>query len=63
IKLIKEFLPDSNDFSERDTTDQRIGKIDEVIAVVSDLVEGVCTWDEACGRLPAYSGVQAIENA
>ncbi|CAG7854787.1 Putative glycine--tRNA ligase; AltName: Full=Diadenosine tetraphosphate synthetase; Short=AP-4-A synthetase; AltName: Full=Glycyl-tRNA synthetase; Short=GlyRS [Serendipita indica DSM 11827] len=48
---------------ERDTTDQRIGKVDEVIAVVADLVEGVCTWDEACGRLPAYSGVQAVDGA
>lgn len=46
---------------ERDTTDQRIGLIDEVIAVVSELVNGNMTWDEACQRLPAYDGVQAVE--
>ncbi|KAF9479174.1 glycyl-tRNA synthetase [Pholiota conissans] len=46
---------------ERDTTDQRIGPIDEVIAVVTELVNGNLTWDEACHRLPAYDGVQAIE--
>ncbi|KAG8761093.1 Glycine--tRNA ligase 1, mitochondrial [Serendipita sp. 396] len=48
---------------ERDTTDQRIGKVDEVVAVVSDLVEGVITWEDACATLPAYSGVQAVEGA
>lgn len=41
--------------------DQRIGPIDEVIAVVTELVDGNITWDEACHRLPAYDGVQAIE--
>ncbi|KAH9476019.1 Putative glycine--tRNA ligase [Psilocybe cubensis] len=46
---------------ERDTMDQRIGSIDEVIAVVTDLVFGNITWEEACTRLPAYDGVQAIE--
>ncbi|KIM31192.1 hypothetical protein M408DRAFT_15064 [Serendipita vermifera MAFF 305830] len=48
---------------ERDTMDQRIGKVDEVISVVTDLLEGTCDWDAACGRVPAYSGVQAIEGA
>ncbi|KAF4610302.1 hypothetical protein D9613_010472 [Agrocybe pediades] len=46
---------------ERDTMDQRIGSIDDVIAVVTDLVFGNITWEEACERLPAYDGVQAIE--
>ncbi|KAG6811350.1 hypothetical protein H0H92_007857 [Tricholoma furcatifolium] len=46
---------------ERDTTDQRIGSIDEVIAVVTELVEGTITWPQACERLPAYDGVQAVE--
>ncbi|PPQ90157.1 hypothetical protein CVT25_012468 [Psilocybe cyanescens] len=46
---------------ERDTMDQRIGPIDEVIAVVTELVFGNITWEEACARLPAYDGVQAIE--
>jgi glycyl-tRNA synthetase len=45
---------------ERDTTDQRIGSIDEVIATVTDLVFGAIDWDEACQRLPAYDGVQAV---
>lgn len=49
--------------SERDTTDQRIGKIDEVIAVLANLVEGAITWDEACAQLPAYSGVQAVDTS
>ncbi|KAG6865357.1 hypothetical protein C0991_003209 [Blastosporella zonata] len=46
---------------ERDTTDQRIGSIDEVIDVVSELVNGNITWVQACERLPAYDGVQAVE--
>ncbi|KAF9456291.1 hypothetical protein BDZ94DRAFT_1178043 [Collybia nuda] len=46
---------------ERDTTDQRIGSVDEVIATVTDLVFGNITWDEACVRLPKYDGVQAVE--
>ncbi|KAJ3722078.1 hypothetical protein DFJ43DRAFT_1093886 [Lentinula guzmanii] len=47
---------------ERDTMDQRIGSIDEVIATVTELVEGSIDWEEACRRLPAYDGVQAIES-
>lgn len=40
---------------------QRIGSIDEVIATVTDLVEDTIDWTEACRRLPAYEGVQAID--
>ncbi len=47
--------------SERDTTDQLIGKIVEVIAVVTELVEGSLDWGGACQRLPPYDGVQAID--
>jgi len=46
---------------ERDTMDQRIASIDEVIATVTDLVFGTIDWAEACRRLPAYDGVQAID--
>ncbi|KAE9398565.1 glycyl-tRNA synthetase, partial [Gymnopus androsaceus JB14] len=45
---------------ERDTMSQRIGSIDEVIAAVTDLVEENLDWAEACKKLPAYEGVQAI---
>jgi len=45
---------------ERDTTDQLIGKIEEVIVVVTELVEGSLDWVGACQRLPVYDGVQAI---
>ena len=48
-------------YSERDTTDQLIGPIDDVIATVTELVEGNINWSEACRRLPAYDGVQAVE--
>ncbi|EAU86846.1 glycine-tRNA ligase [Coprinopsis cinerea okayama7 len=46
---------------ERDTMDQRIGKIDEVVATVTDLVNGNIDWAQACERLPKYDGVQAVE--
>lgn len=46
---------------ERDTTDQLIGPIDEVIALVVELVQGTIDWPEACQRLPKYDGVQAVE--
>jgi len=46
---------------ERDTTDQLIGSIDDVIAVVTELVDGTIEWKEACERLPKYDGVQAVE--
>ncbi|KAF8629504.1 hypothetical protein AX17_005630 [Amanita inopinata Kibby_2008] len=46
---------------ERDTMDQRIGPIDDVIGVATELVDGTIDWDEACRRLPAYDGVQAID--
>ena len=41
--------------------DQFIGKIEEVIAVVIDLVEGSLDWVGACQRFPVYDGVQAID--
>lgn len=46
---------------ERDTTEQLIGPIDEVIGVVTELVQGTMEWSEACKKLPAYDGVQAID--
>jgi len=46
---------------ERDTTDQLIGSTEQVIATVTELVEGNIDWAEACRRLPRYSNVQAIE--
>lgn len=52
------FLPR---YRERDTTGQLIGPIDEVLAVVADLVQGSIDWAEACKKLPAYDGVQAVE--
>jgi glycyl-tRNA synthetase len=41
--------------------DQRIGSIDDVIAAVTGLVDGTIGWAEACQRLPAYDGVQAVD--
>ena len=35
--------------------------VDEVIAIVTQLVDGTIDWPEACQRLPAYDGVQAVE--
>ncbi|KZV68849.1 glycyl-tRNA synthetase [Peniophora sp. CONT] len=46
---------------ERDTTGQLIGEIDDVVGLVVQLVEGTIDWAEACKRLPAYDGVQAVE--
>ncbi|KAG5353295.1 hypothetical protein C0989_008513 [Termitomyces sp. Mn162] len=46
---------------ERDTTDQRIGSVDQVIEIVSGLVQGDIEWTQACAWLPAYDGVQAID--
>ncbi|KAG8739038.1 Glycine--tRNA ligase 1, mitochondrial [Ceratobasidium sp. 414] len=46
---------------ERDTTDQRIGTVDEVIAIVTALVQGSTDWAEACKKLPEYDGVQAVD--
>ena len=43
--------------------DQRIGSIDEVLTVVTELVFGSIDWEEACRRLPAYDGVQAIDRS
>jgi glycyl-tRNA synthetase len=46
---------------ERDTTDQLIGSIDDVITVLTELVQGTIDWPAACKRLPAYDGVQAVD--
>ncbi|KAJ8580539.1 glycyl-tRNA synthetase [Rhizopogon salebrosus TDB-379] len=46
---------------ERDTTDQLIGPIDDVLAVVTELVQGTIDWPTACQRLPIYDGVQAVD--
>ncbi|KAI0292003.1 glycyl-tRNA synthetase [Russula brevipes] len=46
---------------ERDTTGQLIGDIDEVIAVLIELVNGSIHWAGACDVLPAYDGIQAID--
>ncbi|KAK0547836.1 Glycine--tRNA ligase 1, mitochondrial [Tilletia horrida] len=45
---------------ERDTTAQRIGSIDEVVSVITDLCENRIDWAGACARLPEYSGEQAV---
>ncbi|KAG8948559.1 Glycine--tRNA ligase 1, mitochondrial [Tulasnella sp. 408] len=45
---------------ERDTTDQLIGKVDEVVEVVKDLVFGQLDWEGACKKLPKYTGVQDV---
>ena len=47
--------------SERDSRRQLIGPIDEVIDIVTELVQGNMEWTEACQKLPAYDGVQAVE--
>lgn len=47
--------------SERDTTEQLIGPIDDVIAVVTDLVQGTLDWPGARERLAVYDGVQAVD--
>lgn len=44
---------------DRDTTEQLIGKVDEVIAVVEALCNAEIDWVEASKRLEAYSGEQA----
>ncbi|KAI0075606.1 glycyl-tRNA synthetase [Panus rudis PR-1116 ss-1] len=46
---------------ERDTTEQLIGDIDQVISVVTELVNGTIDWTQAKERLPLYDGVQAVE--
>lgn len=48
-------------YRERDTTGQLIGGIDDVIAVVTELVNGSIDWAEACNKLRVYDGVQAVE--
>ncbi|KDQ53935.1 hypothetical protein JAAARDRAFT_136399 [Jaapia argillacea MUCL 33604] len=46
---------------ERDTTAQLIGDIDEVISVVTELVQGTMEWADACSKLPVYDGTQAVD--
>lgn len=46
---------------ERDSTDQLIGKIDDVIAVTVALSNSQMKWAEACEKLEKYSGTQEIE--
>ncbi|KAH0826326.1 hypothetical protein J3R83DRAFT_5278 [Lanmaoa asiatica] len=46
---------------ERDTTEQLIGPIDDVIAVVTNLVQGTLDWPAAYERLAVYDGVQAVD--
>jgi len=46
---------------ERDTTEQLIGSIDEVIAVLTELVQGSLDWPAARERLAVYDGVQAVD--
>lgn len=46
---------------ERDTTEQLIGSIDEVIEIVTELVQGSMDWPSACKRLPIYDGKQAVD--
>ena len=40
---------------------QLIGPIDEVIDIVTELVQGGVDWAEACRRLPEYDGKQAVD--
>ncbi|WWC90967.1 glycine-tRNA ligase [Kwoniella dendrophila CBS 6074] len=46
---------------ERDSTNQLIGQVDDVIEVVSQLVQGNIDWQGASSKLEAYSGVQDVE--
>lgn len=46
---------------ERDSTDQLIGKIDDVIAVTVALSNSQMKWSDACEKLEKYSGTQEIE--
>ncbi|KAN0065268.1 Glycine--tRNA ligase 1, mitochondrial [Thecaphora frezii] len=46
---------------ERDSTAQRIGKMEEVVEVVRALCEGSLDWAGACKLLPEYSGQQDVE--
>lgn len=45
---------------ERDSTNQLIGSVEDVLSVVCALVRGDITWEDASARLMAYDGVQAI---
>ncbi|CAO1620279.1 unnamed protein product [Sympodiomycopsis kandeliae] len=45
---------------ERDSTQQLIGKIDDVIAVIKGLSDGNLAWNDAESKLEKYSGEQAV---
>ncbi|WVQ74441.1 glycine-tRNA ligase [Cryptococcus sp. DSM 104548] len=46
---------------ERDSTDQLIGSIEDVVSVVDELVKGTLDWEGASQKLQVYSGVQDVE--
>lgn len=60
-KLIPAIKNGTVTLRERDSTSQKIGKVDEVIAVVDELVKGTLTWEQIGSRLEEYSGVQDVE--
>ncbi len=60
-RCVADSLPTCLCCRERDTTGQLIGSIDAVIDTIIELVNGTIDWAEACRRLPAYDGVQAVE--
>lgn len=45
---------------ERDSTQQLIGSVDEVVELVRKLSEGTLDWEGATKVLPFYSGEQAL---
>jgi hypothetical protein len=45
---------------ERDSTQQLIGQVDEVVELVRKLSEGTIDWAGATKVLPFYSGEQAL---
>ncbi|PKI84822.1 glycine--tRNA ligase [Malassezia vespertilionis] len=48
---------------ERDTTSQRIGKIDQIISVLKQICDGSLDWKGACQILPEYTGTQDVEDS
>ena len=61
VKPLTRLYPFIVSTRERDTTGQLIGNIDGVISVLIDLVNGTIDWTEACKKLPAYDGIQAVD--
>ena len=45
---------------ERDCTAQLIGKVDDVIAVIKELIDGSITWKDAEKKLEKFSGEQDL---